>query len=170
MGALSALIVGPCVAAPLAGALVYIGQTGDAFLGGVALFSLGLGMGLPLVAIGVSAGTLLPRAGAWMNAVKAGFGVGLLGVAVWLLERVLPAALTLLLWSLLLIISATYLGALDPMPQPASGWRKLWKGLGIAVLAYGVLMLIGAASNGTNPLQPLREMHASGLLAAAHFG
>lgn len=162
MGALSALIVGPCVAAPLAGALIYIGQTGDALLGGLALFSLGLGMGLPLLAIGASAGKLLPRAGTWMNAVKAVFGVGLLGIAIWLLDRILPPAVTLLLWALLFIVPAIYLGALDALPPGASGWRKLWKGLGISMLAYGVLMLIGVASNSTDPLQPLRGLALGG--------
>ncbi len=170
MGALSALIVGPCVAAPLAGALIYIGQTGDALLGGLALFSLGLGMGIPLLVIGASAGKLLPRAGTWMNAVKAVFGVGLLAIAVWLLDRILPSAVTLLLWALLLIVPAIYLGALDALPAPASGWRKLWKGVGIAMLAYGILLLIGVASNSTNPLQPLKGIagvtHAGGTAVA----
>lgn len=166
MGALSALIVGPCVAAPLAGALIYIGQTGDAVLGGLALFAMGLGMGIPLLAIGASAGKLLPRAGTWMNAVKAVFGVGMLAIAVWLLERILPPAATLFLWALLLIIPAIYLGALDALPHPAPGWRKLWKGLGIVMLSYGVLLLIGAASNGTDPLQPLRGLYAGAARAA----
>jgi thiol:disulfide interchange protein DsbD len=165
MGALSALIVGPCVAAPLAGALIYIGQTGDALLGGLALFALGLGMGLPLLVIGTSAGRLLPRAGTWMNAVKAVFGVGLLAIAVWLLDRILPSAVTLLLWALLLIVPAIYLGALDALPQPASGWRKLWKGIGIVMLAYGLLLLVGVAANSTDPLQPLR-----GVVAASGSG
>jgi thiol:disulfide interchange protein DsbD len=158
MGILSALIVGPCVAAPLAGALIYIGQTGDAWLGGIALFSLGMGMGLPLLAIGASAGKFLPRAGEWMNAVKAAFGVGLLAIAIWLLERLLPPAMSLLLWALLLIISAVYLGALDALPASVTGWRKLWKGSGIAMLTYGILLLIGVASNSTDPLQPLRGL------------
>jgi thiol:disulfide interchange protein DsbD len=161
MGALSALIVGPCVAAPLAGALIYIGQSGDWVLGFFALFALGLGMGMPLLAIGASAGKLLPRAGIWMNAVKAAFGVGLLGIAVWLLERILPSAASMFLWALLLIIPAIYLGALDALPQPASGWRKLWKGIGIVMLSYGVLLLIGVASNSNDPLQPLRNLYAS---------
>ena len=156
MGALSALIVGPCVAAPLAGDLIYIGQTGDALLGGLALFALGLGMGLPLLVIGASAGKLLPRAGTWMNAVKAVFGVGLLAIAIWLLDRILPSAVTLLLWALLLIVPAIYLGALDTLPETVSGWRRLWKGVGISMLAYGILLLIGVASNSTNPLQPLK--------------
>ncbi|WP_097990992.1 protein-disulfide reductase DsbD [Methyloterricola oryzae] len=161
MGALSTLIVGPCVAAPLAGALIYIGQTGDAVLGFCALFALGLGSGLPLIAIGTSAGRLLPRAGTWMNAVKAAFGVGLLAVAVWLLERLLPPAVTLFLWGMLLIIPAMYLGALDALPAPSSGWRRLWKGVGIVMLCYGVLLLIGAASNSVDPLQPLRGLQTA---------
>lgn len=163
MGMLSALIVGPCVAAPLAGALIFIGQTGDAWLGGLALFSLGLGMGIPLLVIGSSAGKLLPRAGVWMNAVKSVFGVGLLAIAIWLLDRVLPSAVTLLFWALLLIVSAIYMGALDGLQPVVTGWRKLWKGLGIAMLAYGVLMLIGVATNSTNPLQPLRTITASAM-------
>jgi len=167
MGALSALIVGPCVAAPLAGALIYIGQTGDAVLGGLALFALGLGMGVPLLIIGASAGKLLPKAGTWMNAVKAAFGVGLLAIAVWLLERILPAAASMFLWAMLLIIPAIYLGALDALPHPVSGWRRLWKGVGIVMLAYGVLLLIGVASDSTDPLQPLRGMYATTAKAAS---
>ncbi|MDH5423477.1 MAG: protein-disulfide reductase DsbD [Gammaproteobacteria bacterium] len=156
MGFLSALIVGPCVAAPLAGALIYIGQTGDAVLGGLALFSLSLGMGAPLIAIGTSAGKLLPRAGAWMDAVKAVFGVMLLAVAIWMLERILPAAASMTLWALLLIISAIYMGALEALDHGISGWRRLWKGVGIFFLAYGVLILLGVASGGKDVLQPLK--------------
>jgi len=158
MGFLSALIVGPCVAAPLAGALIYIGQTGDAVLGGLALFSLSLGMGAPLIAIGTSAGKLLPRAGAWMDAVKSVFGVMLLAVAIWMLERVLPAAASMTLWALLLIISAIYMGAMEHLDHGISGWRRLWKGVGIFLLAYGVLILIGVASGGKNVFQPLKNI------------
>ncbi len=122
MGLLSALIVGPCVAPPLAGALIYIGQTGDALLGGMALFALSMGMGVPLIAIGTSAGKLLPRAGAWMDAIKAVFGVLLLAVAIVLLERILPAAVAMLLWGALLIVSAVYLGALQ---RPADRGHRL---------------------------------------------
>jgi len=156
MGALSALIVGPCMAAPLAGALIYIGQTGDAVLGGLALFAMGLGMGVPLLLIGLSAGKLLPRAGVWMNSVKSAFGVGMLAVAVWLLDRILPPAVILFLWALLLIIPAIFLSALDALPQGASGWRRLWKGVGVAMLAYGVFMLIGVANGSGDPLKPLK--------------
>jgi thiol:disulfide interchange protein DsbD len=156
MGALSALVMGPCVAPPLAGALIYIGKTGDAWLGGTALFALGFGMGIPLLILGASAGKLLPKVGIWMNTVRAGFGVGLLAVAVWLLERILPPAAALFLWALLLIIPAIYLGALDALPQPASGWRKLWKGVGVVMLTYGILLLVGVATDANDPLQPLR--------------
>lgn len=167
MGLLSALIVGPCVAPPLAGALIFIGQTGDALLGGAALFALSMGMGAPLIAIGTSAGKLLPRAGAWMDAVKAVFGVALLGVAIVLLERVLPAAAAMALWALLLICSAVYLGALQQLPPESSGWRRLWKGLGLFLLAYGVLMLVGAAAGGKDTVQPLRGLGIGGGGAAA---
>lgn len=167
MGLLSALIVGPCVAPPLAGALIFIGQSGNALLGGAALFALGLGMGAPLIAIGTSAGKLLPRAGAWMDAVKAVFGVALLGVAILLLERLLPAALAMLLWGTLAICSAVYMGALSPLPAGASGWSRLWKGLGTVLLIYGALMLVGAAAGGKDTLQPLRGLVATGGESAA---
>lgn len=162
MGLLSALIVGPCVAPPLMGALIYIGQTGDAVLGGLALFALSLGMGAPLLAIGVSAGKFLPRAGGWMDAVKAVFGVLLLAVAVWMLERILPAAVTMLLWALLAITSAVYMGAIDAIKEGASGWHKLWKGLGLVLLIHGGLMLVGLAAGNTDPLQPLKGIGLGG--------
>jgi thiol:disulfide interchange protein DsbD len=161
MGLLSALIVGPCVAPPLMGALIYIGQTGDPWLGGAALFALSMGMGAPLVAIGTAHGQLLPRAGAWMGVVKAVFGVLLLGVAIWMLERVLPAFVAMLLWALLLIISAIYMGALEPVRDAASGWKRLWKGLGVVLLIYGGLLLIGTASGGRDPLEPLLHLRTA---------
>jgi len=162
MGLLSALIVGPCVAPPLAGALIYIGQSGDAVLGGMALFAMSLGMGAPLIAIGTSAGKLLPRAGGWMDAVKAVFGVVMLGVAIYLLERVISPTLAMVLWGVLLVVSAIYMGAITHLPEGASGWRKLWKGLGVALLIYGTLFLIGAAANGKDTLQPLRGVVLGG--------
>ncbi len=160
MGFLSALIVGPCVAAPLMGALIYIGQTGDAVLGGLALFSLSMGMGAPLIVIGSSAGKLLPKAGPWMDVIKAVFGVLLLGVAIWMLERILPAAVTMLLWAVLLIVSAVFMGALQVLQPSSTGWSKLWKGLGIVILFYGILQLIGVAMNSKDAIQPLRGMSA----------
>ncbi|MEW8220814.1 MAG: protein-disulfide reductase DsbD, partial [Candidatus Thiodiazotropha taylori] len=168
MGFLSALIVGPCVAPPLAGALIYIGQTGDALLGGLALFALSMGMGAPLIAIGTSAGKLLPRAGSWMDAVKAVFGVALLGVAIVMLERIIPAEVAMLLWGILLIISAVYMGALRNLQIEASGWQKLWKGLGVVFLVYGTLMLVGAAAGGKDTLQPLRGLAVGGGSGGAH--
>ncbi|MCU7872175.1 MAG: protein-disulfide reductase DsbD [Candidatus Thiodiazotropha sp. (ex Lucinoma borealis)] len=162
MGFLSALIVGPCVAPPLAGALIYIGQTGDALLGGMALFALSMGMGTPVIAIGTSAGKLLPRAGSWMDAVKAVFGVALLGVAIIMLERIIPADVALLMWGILLIVSAIYMGALRHLEIEASGWQKLWKGLGFVFLVYGTLMLVGAASGSKDTLQPLRGIAIAG--------
>lgn len=155
MGILSTLIVGPCVAAPLAGVLIYIGQTGDAVLGGLALFSLGIGMGIPLLIIGVSAGKLLPKAGHWMEPIKYFFGVMLLAVAIWLVERILPASIILVLWSGLLIVSAIYLKAVERLPENANGWHKLSKGLGAILLIYGIILMVGAASGGSNPLKPL---------------
>ncbi|MEJ2593054.1 MAG: protein-disulfide reductase DsbD, partial [Candidatus Thiodiazotropha sp.] len=162
MGFLSALIVGPCVAPPLAGALIYIGQTGDALLGGLALFALSMGMGAPLIAIGTSAGKLLPRAGGWMDAVKAVFGVAMLAVAIIMLERIIPADVAMLLWGILFIISAIYMGALRHLEIEASGWQKLWKGLGVVFLVYGALMLVGAAAGGKDTLQPLRGVAIAG--------
>ncbi len=156
MGALSSLIVGPCVAAPLAAALIYIGQTGDVLLGASTLFVMGMGMGAPLLFLGASAGTLLPKAGAWMNTINAVFGVIMLAVAVWMLGRILPPAITMLLWAMLLIVPAVYLSAIDSLPENASNWRKFWKGLGVLMLVYGVLLLIGLSAGQTNPLQPLK--------------
>ena len=164
MGLLSALIVGPCVAAPLAGALIYIGQTGDAVLGGTALFALSMGMGAPLIVIGTSAGKLLPRAGAWMDAVKAVFGVMMLGIAIWMLERILPAQITMFLWAMLLLVSAVYMGALETLKAEANGWTKLWKGVGIILLVYGAIIMVGVASGSQQLFQPLKGLAGTGNL------
>jgi thiol:disulfide interchange protein DsbD len=162
MGLLSALIVGPCVAAPLAGALIYIGQTGDMVLGGMALFALSMGMGAPLLVIGASAGKLLPKTGTWMNTIKAVFGVMMLAVAIWMLERIVPVAVSMALWAILMIVSAIYMGALEPYGTDATGWRKLWKGAGVAILIYGVLLLVGVASGGKDILQPMHGLGFGG--------
>lgn len=166
MGALSSLIVGPCVAAPLAGALIYIGQTGDVALGGSALFAMGFGMGVPLLILGASAGKLLPKAGRWLNATKAVFGVIMLAVALWMLERILPPEVSMFLWALLLIIPAIYLNAIDPLAENAGGWQKLWKGTGVVMLTYGVLLLIGLGMGNHNPLKPLHGLSLAGTAAA----
>lgn len=162
MGFLSALIVGPCVAPPLAAALIFIGETGSPLLGGAALFSMSLGMGVPLIVFGTSAGEFLPRAGAWMNAVKAFFGVGLLALAIWMLERILPGPVIMVLWGLLAIGCAVYLGALERVPDDASGWAKLWKALGVSLLFFGAIQFIGAASGGDYWLKPLGHLAGGG--------
>lgn len=171
MGVLSALIVGPCIAAPLAGALIYIGHTGDALLGGLALFSMGIGSGVPLIIIGTSAGKLMPKAGPWMFAIKGFFGVSLLGVAIWLLERILPAEATMLLWALLFICSSVYMGATDTIKEGDSGWHKLWKGVGQLLLVVGIIMIVGAASGNKDVFQPLRGSNSgsSATVAASPF-
>lgn len=170
MGILSTLIVGPCVAAPLAGVLIYIGQTGDAVLGGFALFSLGIGMGIPLIIIGVSAGKLLPKAGNWMNPIKYLFGVLLLAVAIWLMERVLPSAVILVLWAALFIICAIYLRAIDRLQEKASGWQKLSKGIGLLFLIYGIILMVGAASGGASLINPLSNLSLSQQQVASQHG
>ena len=165
MGALSALVVSPCVSAPLAGALIYLGTTGNAWLGGSALLVLGLGMGTPLLIVGAGGGHLLPRAGAWMETVKAVFGVSLLAVAIWLLDRVVPPAASLALWSALAIGTGVYLGALDFSPR--KGWGQLWKATGAFSFLYGVLLLIGAASGARDPLAPLATFASGGERASS---
>lgn len=162
MGFLSALIVGPCVAPPLAAALIVIGASGSPLLGGTALFALSMGMGVPLILFGMSAGKLVPRAGQWMAAIKAAFGVGLLALAIWMLERIVQGPVILLLWGVLLIASGVYLGALERIPQGASGWLRLWKSLGLVLLMLGVIEILGAASGGDNWMKPLNKLSAAG--------
>ncbi|WP_081577667.1 protein-disulfide reductase DsbD [Acidithiobacillus thiooxidans] len=152
MGVLSALIVGPCVAAPLAGALLFIAHTGNVFLGGLALFLLGLGMGVPLLIIGTSAGHFLPKAGAWMNGVKAVFGVVLLGVAIWFLSRIVPGPVALALWSALAIVSGVFLGA---FAANSGGWPRFFQGLGILAVVYGMVLGVGALAGASLVLKPL---------------
>jgi len=158
MGLLSALIVGPCVAPPLAAALIVIGTSGDPLLGGSALFAMSLGMGTPLVLFGTSAGKLIPRAGPWMRAVKAVFGVGLLALAIWMLERILPGVVIMLLWGVLGIACGVFLGALRRLPDGASGWQQLWKAVGLVLLLGGAVEIVGAASGGDYWLRPLGHL------------
>jgi thiol:disulfide interchange protein DsbD len=155
MGAVSAVIVGPCVAAPLAGALLYVSQSRDVFLGGAALFTMAVGMGLPLLVIGASAGALLPKAGAWMQVVKNFFGVLLLGAAIWMISPLIPVIAQMLCWSALLIMSGIYLHAIDALPAGAGGLRKLWKGIGVIALLTGIALLVGGLSGGRDLFQPL---------------
>ena len=160
MGVLSAVIVSPCVAAPLAGALLYISQTRDVALGGAALFAMALGMGVPLVVVGISEGALLPKAGAWMSAVKKFFGVLLLAVALWIVAPVIPAAVQMIAWAALLIGCGMFLRAIDPLPAAASGWWRLGKGVGVVALVAGVALLV-------DPLRPLAGLTSSGPPTAA---
>ena len=169
MGFLSALIVSPCVAPPLAGTLLYISQSGNAILGGMALFSMSIGMGVPLLLIGTTGGSWLPRAGVWMEAIKAIFGVLLLVVALVMLERVVPVAITMPLWAVLCIVCGIYLGALDVLTT-SSGWQRLWKGVGVVFVAQGILVLIGAASGSEDPLQPLKFLRSDTLPSSVHVG
>ncbi|SEK87204.1 protein-disulfide reductase DsbD [Halomonas daqiaonensis] len=157
-GALSVLVVSPCVSAPLAGALVFISTTGDALMGGAALFALAMGMGVPLLLVGTFGTTLLPRSGAWMNGVKAAFGILLLGVAIWLVERLLPGSIALLLWAGLAIGSALALGALTV--NQAQGWPRVRQAVGLMLLVWGIALVIGASRGGNDPLQPLSPVNS----------
>lgn len=152
MGFLSALIVGPCVAPPLAGALVYIGQTGDAVLGGLALFVLSMGMGIPLLLIGLGAGKFMPKPGGWMDSVSKIFGIVMLAIAIWMLERIINPTITMYLWSFLLLGTAIYL--------------KIYKHIlaqlfTVIVFLFGIVLFIGAISGATNPLLPLEKFTSS---------
>jgi thiol:disulfide interchange protein DsbD len=162
IGALTALIVTTCVAPPLIGALTFISQTGDVARGSGALFALSMGMGTPLLLVGASAGRLLPKVGPWMNTVKAGFGVMLIAVAIYMMDRVLPGAVTLVLWSLLVFLTGVFLGAFDALPASPSPARRLAKGLGVLACLYGALLLIGATLGGDNPLRPIPQSAVRG--------
>ena len=151
MGALASLVASPCVSAPLAGALVFIGSTGNYLLGAAALFCLGMGMGLPLLALGAGGGKLLPKTGAWMNQVKVFFGVVLLGIAIWLLSRIIPAQMALLLWATLLLFYGIYAGALEGAKE---GIERIRKAISFSVLFYGCVLMVGAVTGGSDPFSP----------------
>ena len=161
MGGLSALIVGPCVAAPLAGALVFISQTKDVVIGGLALFSLAMGMSVPLLLVGVSAGSLLPKAGGWMEGVKTFFGVMLLGVALWIVSPVLPGWALMIIIGAGLLVGAVYLKLFDRLAESAPGRQRLSKGMALVLAVLGTTQVVGALSGGENPLQPLRHFARS---------
>jgi thiol:disulfide interchange protein DsbD len=158
MGAISALIVGPCVTAPLAGALLYISQSRDVVIGGSALFAMAVGMSIPLLLVGVSAGALLPRAGRWMEAIKRLFGGLLIALALWTVAPVIPAWAQMLAWAALLIISAAYLRVFDALPDQAGGWARMWKGIGVVLVLLGAVQIVGAASGGRDVLRPLERL------------
>ncbi len=161
MGALSALIVSPCVAAPLAGALIVIGQAGEPVRGGIALFALALGMGAPLVVYGTFAGRLLPRAGSWMTSIQRLLGVAMLAYAVWLLSRIIPAPLTLVLYGLVGLVAAVFLGLFGRLPEEAGAASRLTRALAIAVCVWALALLVGGAAGGSDPLRPLAPLTGS---------
>ncbi|HCY62228.1 MAG TPA: thiol:disulfide interchange protein [Oxalobacteraceae bacterium] len=161
MGAVSAVIVGPCIAAPLAAALLYIGQTQDVVLGGAALFAMALGKGVPLLVIGTSLGSLLPRSGTWMQSIKMFLGVLLLAAALWTVSPFIPVAISMTLAGALLIGYAVYLRALDALPVDATGYARFGKGLGVIGLLIGAIYLLGAFSGSRNFLQPLASLSTS---------
>jgi thiol:disulfide interchange protein DsbD len=166
IGALSSLIVTACVAPPLVATLTVIGQSGDILRGGAALFSLSLGMGAPLLAVGASAGKLLPKAGPWMVAVKNAFGFMMIGLAIWMLSRILSATLTLALWGILVFMAGVYLGGLTTLPPAAAAPRKLGKGFGVLGVIYGVVLILGSLAGGSSLLQPLAGLRIAGQDAA----
>lgn len=170
MGVLSALLVGPCVAPPLAGAVLYIGQQQDPVFGGAALFALALGMGAPLIAFGASAGRLMPKAGPWMETVKAVFGVVFLWLALWMLERVVDPVWIMLAAGVLLVATGVHMGALERLPEGASGWKRTWKAVGFVFVALGVIQFLGVAAGGRDPLRPLAPLTGGTPTAVAEPG
>ncbi|HET9404788.1 MAG TPA: protein-disulfide reductase DsbD [Burkholderiales bacterium] len=167
MGVLSALILGPCVAAPLAGALLYISQSRDVVLGGTALFAMALGMGVPLLVIGASAGALLPKAGPWMDTVKRFFGVLLLGVAIYLVSPFIAVSVQMFLWGALLIGMAVYLKVFDSLPPGTHGFQRAAKGIGVLALIAGAAYVVGAFSGARDILRPLSGLRESATGAAS---
>lgn len=160
LGFTSALIVGPCVTAPLAGALIYIGQTGDVVVGAASLFALGLGKGIPLIVFGTIGPKALPKAGAWMTAVRQAFGFIFIATAIWMFSRLVPAEAGLALWSLFAIGLAVWLGVFDALSVDAGSRRRIAKAAGFAAALYGVVLAIGAASGAGDPLRPLEKLVA----------
>ena len=162
MGAASALIIGPCAGPVIIGALAYVATESDPLLGFLAMFILGNGLGLPLLAVGTLGGHVLPKAGTWMDTVKAGAGVVLLAIAILFLERIsfISSTFIMLLWATFFIVIGVYMGALDAIKEAASGWFRLWKGLGIVFVIYGVIIMLGGVTGARNFNDPL---HGSSL-------
>ena len=154
----SALIVGPCVTAPLAGALIYIAQTGDVVLGAAALFALGLGQGMPLLAVGAFGPAILPRRGAWMERVKLVFGVVFLGLAIWLAGRILPGPIVLVLWAALLTSCGVAIGALDRLSPETGRAKRMTAAAGVLLIFAGLVQGLGAALGGDDPARPLAPL------------
>lgn len=162
MGALSSLIVTACVAPALIAALTVIAQTGDTLRGGSALFAMSLGMGAPLLLVGAAQGKVLPKAGAWMVAVKNAFGFMMLGLAVWMLSRILSGPVTMMLWSVLVFMTGVFMGGLTALTTTSTGVQKLGKGFGFLAIIYGIILLLGALTGGSNPMKPLASINLGG--------
>ncbi len=166
MGALSSLIVTACVAPALVAALAVMSQSGDYFRGGLALFAMSLGMGAPLLLVGAAQGKFLPRAGPWMIAVKGAFGFMMLGLAIWMLSRFVPATIIMVMWAMLVFMVGVFMGGLTTLTSESTVTQKLGKGFGGLAIIYGILLVIGAATGGTNPLQPLGSVSLGGKMGA----
>ena len=164
-----ALVITTCVAPPLVASMTVIAQAGDVTRGALSLFAMSLGMGFPLIIIGTSAGRLLPRAGVWMDSIKISFGFMMLGLAVWMLERILPGIVTMLLWAALVFMAGIFLGAFTRLDQTAGPIQKLAKGAGLLVSIYGIALLIGALSGQENPLRPLGFINSQNQAAPMEF-
>jgi len=169
MGVLSALIVGPCVAPPLGGAVLFISHTGDALLGGVALFVMSIGMGMPLLLVGIGAGKFMPKPGGWMTVVSQVFGVMMLGLAIFMLGRILPDSVTLILWALLFMGSALYMGVFDGSDKK-QGAKKLFQLFAVVLMLYGASLFIGALSGANSMLRPFERFTAPKGVAVAAVG
>jgi len=156
MGTLSALIVGPCVTPPLVAALAYIAKTGDATIGGIALFAIGIGMGTPLLFIGTSLGRFMPKAGGWMETTQRIFGVVLLAVAIYMVSRFLPGSVIMIMSAMLAIFTGVYFGATDRLDSESRGTQRLGKSFGLVALVYGVVLMVGALAGNTSMLSPLK--------------
>jgi len=159
MGALSALIVTACVAPALIAALTVMAQTGDMFRSGTALFAMSLGMGAPLLVVGAAQGKFLPKAGPWMIAVRNSFGFMMLGLAIWMLSRILPGNVTMLLWAVLIFMAGVFMGGLTTLTSESTGAQKLGKGFGFLAIIYGIVLLLGGLAGGSNPMKPLASIN-----------
>jgi thiol:disulfide interchange protein DsbD len=162
MGAISSLIVTACVAPALVAALTVMAQTGDMVRGGAALFAMSMGMGAPLLAVGAAQGKLLPQAGAWMVAVKNAFGFMLLGLAIWMMSRVLPGEITLALWGILIFMTGVYMGGLTTLTAESAGRQKFGKGAGLLAVIYGAVLLVGSLAGSNSLLRPLEALNTGG--------
>ena len=169
MGALSALVVTTCVAPPLVASMTVIAQLGDVVRGALALFAMSIGMGIPLLVIGTSAGRWLPKAGVWMDSIKRAFGFMMLALAIWMLERILPGTVTMALWAILVFMAGIFLGAFQKIDTTTTPPRKLAKGAGLLATVYGAALLLGALNGAENPLQPLRFIKGDSAFAGIEF-